>query len=141
MTEIKRYTVLPPEAKAIRIEVFCREQGFSEEFDAVDARATHLLAYVDGRAVGTCRFFPQNEEETVYVIGRIAVNKSLRGGGIGGALVREAEAQIAALGGRVAHIGAQVQALPFYCKLGYTPVGKRYAEEGVPHQGMDKSLI
>jgi predicted GNAT family N-acyltransferase len=44
-------------AFAIRMRVFVREQGVSAEIelDRDDMRATHLLALVPGKAVGTAR--------------------------------------------------------------------------------------
>ncbi len=137
--EIRTYTALPEEAKAIRLAVFWEEQGFVKEFDAVDDVATHLVAFEGDTAVGTCRYY-ETEAAGTYVIGRIAVLRSLRGKGLGGTLVREAEAQIKERGGKLAHIGAQVQAIPFYEKIGYAPVGERYMDEHVPHQGMEKEL-
>ena len=46
------YDALPPEAAAIRQAVFVEEQGFQEEFDAIDRHALHLLLFADGRPVG-----------------------------------------------------------------------------------------
>lgn len=137
--EIRTYTVLPEEAKAIRLAVFWEEQGFVKEFDEVDNVATHLVAFEGETAVGTCRYY-KTDTAGEYVIGRIAVLRALRGQGLGGTLVREAEAQIKARGGKRVHIGAQVQAIPFYEKIGYTPVGDRYMDEHIPHQGMEKQL-
>ena len=137
--EIKTYTVLPDEAKSIRLTVFWEEQGFVKEFDDVDSVATHLVAFENGEAVGTCRYY-KTETSGIYVIGRIAVLRTLRGRGMGGKLVREAEMQIKARGGKRTHIGAQVQAIPFYEKIGYAPVGERYMDEHVEHQGMEKVL-
>ena len=46
------YTQLPPEAKALREEVFCQEQGFQEEFDSQDQASHHGLLWDDqGEAV------------------------------------------------------------------------------------------
>ena len=137
--EIKTYMTLPEESKVIRLTVFWEEQGFVKEFDEVDGIATHLVAFEGETAVGTCRYY-ETDVAGEYVIGRIAVLRPLRGHGLGGKLVREAEAQIEARGGRLAHIGAQVQAIPFYQKIGYTPVGERYMDEHVEHQGMEKVL-
>ncbi len=137
--EIRTYTALPADAAAIRIAVFCDEQGFLEEFDEADHTCTHLVAYEDGRPVGTCRY-GETETAGIYLIGRIAVSRTHRGRGIGGLLVKEAETQILALGGHRAHIGAQVQAMPFYRSLGYFPVGERYMDEHVEHQGMERTL-
>ena len=43
--ETKIYDYLPAEGRAIREEVFLKEQGFEEEFDEIDARAMHVMAY------------------------------------------------------------------------------------------------
>lgn len=137
--EIRSYPSLPEEAKAIRIAVFCDEQGFVEEFDEVDNVAIHLVAFEDDTAVGTCRYLPSGPEGC-YLIGRIAVSRTHRRRGIGGLLVRHAEAEIAEMGGIRTHIGAQVRAMPFYQSLGYTPVGERYMDEHVEHQGMEKDI-
>ena len=48
------YDALPPEAAAIRQAVFVEEQGFQEEFDAIDRHALHLLLFADGRPVALC---------------------------------------------------------------------------------------
>ena len=138
--EIKTFTTLPEEAKSIRLTVFWEEQGFVKEFDEVDDVATHLVAWEGETAVGTCRYY-ETDIAGEYTIGRIAVLRTLRGQGLGGKLVREAETQIKARGGKLAHIGAQVQAIPFYEKIGYTPVGGRYMDEHVEHQGMEKVLV
>lgn len=143
--EFRCYTTLPDEAKDIRIRVFCHEQGFQEEFDELDETAVHIVAFEDGVAIGTCRYSPM-EKAGEYLIGRIAVHYSYRGKGIGSALVREAERRILAqtaphrLNGTLFHIGAQVRAIPFYESLGYVPVGERYMDEHVEHQGMEKRL-
>ena len=39
------YDALPPEAAAIRQAVFVEEQGFQEEFDAIDRHALHPVSY------------------------------------------------------------------------------------------------
>ena len=71
------YDALPPEAAAIRQAVFVEEQGFQEEFDAIDRHALHLLLFADGRPVGTLRAFTE-DGGTRWHIGRVAVIKSAR---------------------------------------------------------------
>ena len=66
------YDALPPEAAAIRQAVFVEEQGFQEEFDAIDRHALHLLLFADGRPVGTLRAFTE-DGGTRWHIGRVAV--------------------------------------------------------------------
>ena len=89
--------------------------------------------------MGTCRYFP-TERVGEYAIGRIAVLPAYRKLGVGTAMIREAERHIFYDKGTLIHIGAQVQAMPFYAKLGYVPVGERYMDEHVEHQGMEKRI-
>lgn len=55
--EFRTYDRLPEEAVEIRREVFMDEQGYADEFDDVDGRARHIVAFLDGRATATCRLF------------------------------------------------------------------------------------
>lgn len=55
--EFRTYDHLPEEAVEIRREVFMDEQGYADEFDDVDGRARHIVAFLDGRATATCRLF------------------------------------------------------------------------------------
>ena len=71
------YDALPPEAAAIRQAVFVEEQGFQEEFDAIDRHALHLLLFADGEPVGTLRAFTE-DGGTRWHIGRVAVIQSAR---------------------------------------------------------------
>lgn len=134
------YTQLPPEAKALREEVFCQEQGFQEEFDGQDLTCHHGLLWDDqGEAVGVCRFFP-GEEPGVWILGRIAVKKKFRGKGTGSLLVEGTEQAVKELGGREIRLHAQVRAEHFYETLGYQAYGPVEPDEGVPHQWMKKQL-
>ena len=47
------------EIKQIRIDVFMKEQGFEDEFDEIDETAKFVLLSIDGKAAGTCRYFPK----------------------------------------------------------------------------------
>lgn len=134
------YTQLPPEAKALREEVFCQEQGFQEEFDGQDLTCHHGLLWDDqGEAVGVCRFFP-GEEPGIWILGRIAVKKRLRGKGAGSLLVEGTEKAVKELGGTEIRLHAQVRAKHFYETLGYEAYGPIEPDEEVPHQWMKKQL-
>ena len=56
--QIKKYDYLPEEASRIRQKVFCQEQGFDDEFDDMDAIATHIVLFDADKPVATCRIFP-----------------------------------------------------------------------------------
>ena len=46
--------------KQIRVDVFMKEQGFEDEFDEIDETAKFVLLSIDGKAAGTCRYFPSD---------------------------------------------------------------------------------
>lgn len=133
--EVFSYDALPPEARAIRDEVFVKEQEYRPEYDEWDDQSTHLLVFDDTRAVATCRFYadpnhpvimlqPQRKsiapKPTVYVIARLAVVPDMRGHHIGSNLLAEAERRIAQAGGTVAAVHAEDTNFAFYQRLGYT---------------------
>ena len=86
----KLFDYLPQEARDIRTEVFCEEQGFEEEFDSVDDTAVHVVAYADGEPAATGRIFTE-DDETVRHIGRVAVRKKFRGFKIGDGIMKTLE--------------------------------------------------
>ncbi len=137
---IKVYESLPADAAMIRSEVFIREQGFLNEFDDIDKRAVHLVAFDGVRAAATCRLYRDEHERETYVIGRIAVIKEYRGKGIGSLILREAERKIRVLGGIRAVLLAQKSAEEFYIKQGYGAFGEICYDEFCPHIRMEKSL-
>lgn len=133
------YNHLPKDAADIRREVFMEEQGFISEFDDIDEKAVHIVLYLDDTAAAVCRVF-YSEEHGQYVIGRIAVRREYRGKHLGAEIMRAAEAEIRRLGGSTSGLSSQVQAMGFYEKLGYRPIGEQYMDEHCPLIRMEKSL-
>ena len=125
--------------KQIRIDVFINEQGFENEFDDIDKTAKFVLLSIDGKAVGTCRFFPSNIDGDAH-IGRMAVRKLYRGQNLGSKIMHAAENGIRRDGCKTCSLSAQVQARPFYESLGYVAEGEEYLDEGCPHILMRKQL-
>ncbi len=75
--EIREYDMMTDEARGIRTAVFVVEKDYRPEFDEWDepGRATHLLAFGNGRAVATCRLYPEldhADQPGRWVIGRLA---------------------------------------------------------------------
>ena len=125
---------------AIRRVVFIDEQAVPEELemDDLDGEAIHLLATVDGRPAGTARLLLRDE---VGKIGRVAVLADRRGTGLGAALIRAALDELCAVPGvTTAKLGAQVHALGFYERLGFTAFGPVYDDAGIPHRDMTRPL-
>jgi predicted GNAT family N-acyltransferase len=124
----------------LRRVVFTLEQGVSEadEIDDLDEVATHLLAVLDGRPVGTARIVPKGDYAK---IGRVCVLADQRGTGLGAALIRAAVAECRHLPGVAkAKLGSQSQAVGFYEKLGFVAVGGEFLDAGIPHREMVLSL-
>lgn len=129
---IKEYDDIPQEAISIREDVFVREQGFQDEFDERDHHCMHIVVFDCHEPVATCRYF---YEEGHYVLGRIAVIHSYRHLGIGTMMIQYIINHICDCD-IVLH--AQLQAVPFYEKLGFQAYGEVEYEEHCPHTWMKK---
>ena len=120
----------------LRRVVFIDEQGVSEadEIDDLDDIAIHLLASLDGDALGSARVIVQG---STGKIGRVCVLGTARGKGIGATLIREAVERLRKIPGVTkAKLGAQTHAITFYQSLGFTPIGEVYLDAGIDHQDM-----
>lgn len=125
------------DCKALRREVFVREQGVSlaEEEDGCDAQAVHLALYLNGELAATARLFPQT-----WLVGRVAVAKGERGTGLGRKLMEEVFRYALVHGAACVHVHAQRQAVPFYEALGFVSEGEPFSEAGIEHLPMRKDL-
>ena len=130
---------MPEDAMKVRILVFVEEQGFVDEFDEIDAVATHFVAYDGDHPIGTCRLF-WDETKKRYTIGRLAVVKEYRGRSLGRRLLASVEEETKKLGGEALYLHAQCRAEGFYQKAGYTSFGPVEPEEGCPHIWMVKAV-
>ena len=122
----------------IRREVFCVEQGVdeSEEIDGLDPECRHYLARLAGEPVGTARTrFLANAGGVK--IERVAVLKSIRGRGIGKAIMIRVLEDITV--GR-AVLNAQLQVENFYARLGFVAKGDVFQEAGIEHVRMVRSV-
>lgn len=148
----------------VRNAVFVEEQGYDNEYDAVDDAPTciHLTAYVDGVLVGCARTFPLATEravvehahavpscefdegatgESTYLLGRVAVLPAFRRAGLAGTLVTAAERAAQEAGALVMKLHSQEYVSGLYAKLGYTQISDvDYEDEGQPHVWMAKRL-
>lgn len=122
--------------RALRRRVFIEEQGVSEadEVDDKDEDAIHLLATENGTPIGSARLLVLGE---VGKVGRVCVLAQARGTGLGAALMRAAVARFRSVPGvRKVKLGAQVHALGFYERLGFSTVGEVFDDAGIPHREM-----
>ncbi|MES2940859.1 MAG: YbgC/FadM family acyl-CoA thioesterase [Pseudomonadota bacterium] len=135
------WTALGPDAARVRTEVFLREQRIPEEleWDEKDAVALHAVAYNRmGMPLATGRLIDLGQG--IGRIGRVAVHRALRGCGVGEQVMRTLAAQAAERGQARVDLSAQVSAMPFYARLGFTPEGETFDDAGIPHQQMSAPL-
>jgi predicted GNAT family N-acyltransferase len=123
--------------RAVRRAVFIVEQGVREdlEWDDFDPQSVHALA-VDPRArpIGCGRLLPDGH------IGRMAVLADWRGRGVGAALLLRLVELAREAGHARAILNAQISAMPFYLRYGFTATGEAFEEAGILHRIMDRPL-
>jgi predicted GNAT family N-acyltransferase len=126
-------------ALALRSRVFCDEQGvsFEADQDGRDPEATHIVAVEDGHVIGTCRLLFRGQ---VARLGRLAVEASRRGDGVGAEILREADRVATEAGAESIALHAQTYALRLYEQAGYEEYGPTFVEEGIEHVAMEKRL-
>lgn len=130
---------LGPDAARIRDAVFVREQGIPAEleWDEEDARSAHVVAYRGApvrEPVATARLLAGGW------IGRVAVVKEARRGGLGRLLIEALVKVAQERGDPAARLYAQTYAMPFYETCGFTAVGEPFEEAGIPHIEMIRTL-
>ncbi|MFO1317614.1 MAG: GNAT family N-acetyltransferase [Burkholderiales bacterium] len=122
---------------AVRRAVFVVEQRIPEaqEFDALDAPSIHALAEdAHGAPIGCGRLLPDGH------IGRMAVLRQWRGRGVGAALLVRLIETARARGDARVVLNAQTQAMPFYARFGFAPIGAPFVEADIPHHAMARML-
>ncbi|SFH37178.1 GNAT family N-acetyltransferase [Modicisalibacter xianhensis] len=126
------WQTLGQRASELRRRVFIDEQQVpeAEEWDGQDPDCLHFLACENGQPIGTARLLPDGH------IGRVAVLGQARGRGIGVRLMREAIAAARLRGHEEAVLAAQIQAMPFYERLGFQAYGEEFLDAGIPHRNM-----
>lgn len=128
------------EAFAVRREVFVQEQGVSpdREVDEHEDAATHLVARLDGTAIGTARL--RALDEATGKVERVAVRQAHRGEGWGRRLVERVEVLAAERGFDSLVLHSQTAVEGFYEMLGYRTTSDVFEDAGIPHVEMEKSL-
>ena len=129
------------DAQAIRTAVFVDEQKIPAALDqdAADADALHAVACNRfGVALATGRLLAP--AAGVAKIGRMAVAASMRGSGIGRAVLDGLMAAARERGDREVVLNAQTSAAGFYRRAGFVERGPVFDEAGVAHVEMARAL-
>lgn len=132
----------------IRRVVFIDEQGVPEadeldELDELDGVCRHVLALPHAGspatdALGTARL--QLLDDDRGKVQRVAVLAAHRRRGVGAALMAAVEIEARRAGRAKLVLGSQLNALPFYERLGWEASGDVFSDAGIPHRMMRKSL-
>ena len=152
------------DAALVRRVVFIDEQGYENEFDAIDEdpNCIHVTLYVDDELAGCSRVFPEELERVAdaeapvlpacdmdedvaagetYIMGRVAVLSTMRRRGLACKIIEASEAAACDAGAKVIKLHAQEYVLPLYVKAGYTQIASvDYEDEGQPHVWMAKRV-
>ncbi|WP_122601080.1 GNAT family N-acetyltransferase [Pseudomonas viridiflava] len=118
--------------RRIRDAVFIAEQSVPPEleWDSEDMDAVHFLASEGDYPIGTARLLQDGE------IGRLSVLQDWRGPKVGEALLTAAINEAEKRGLKEQKLSAQVQAIAFYERFGFTVVSDEFLEAGLPHVNM-----
>ena len=143
MVEVRTgdWNALGRDAARLRTAVFVREQGIPAdvEADALDASARHAVLYNRlGQPLATGRLLQQ--APGVGRIGRMAVDRSVRGAQWGRVLLAALVEAARARGDKQVQLHAQCSAQGFYERAGFTVAGAPYEEAGLAHVLMTQAL-
>lgn len=98
----------------------------------------HYGWFVDEELAGCSIALPKSTKHAK--IRQMAVGPEFQGQGIGRKLLSAVEGDLRNRGIATVELAARVEAIGFYEKLGYHPVGERFVEVGISHQEMQKVL-
>ena len=123
----------------LRAEVFVVEQDCAyQDVDGYDHEALHVMGQLSGadeaQLVSYSRLLPPGTKYDGASIGRVITKKSIRGSGVGKALMLSSLAFCRQhWTGKGITISAQAYLQKFYIELGFETVSEPYDEDGIPH--------
>lgn len=130
------------QAFTIRKKVFVEEQHVPEEeeldhFDVLNGECEHVLLTVENIPVGTGRV---RLVDSYGKLQRVAILQEYRQHGFGKVIILKLEQLAAQRGATKAKLDAQVHAIGFYEKLGYSVQSDVFMDAGIEHVLMVKNL-
>jgi YbgC/YbaW family acyl-CoA thioester hydrolase len=135
------WDTLGADARGIRHAVFCEEQGIASDLvcDDADASALHVVACNRfGVPVASGRLL--RAAPGVAQVGRMASLATVRGAGLGRAVLDALLRAAHERGDREVMLKAQTAAAAFYRRDGFAAVGDVFVEAGVPHIEMRRAV-
>jgi YbgC/YbaW family acyl-CoA thioester hydrolase len=132
--ELGPWSQLGTDAAKVRTEVFVQEQQIpmDMEWDEADATALHAVAWNRlGQPVATGRLL--QPAPGVGQVGRMAVNRVLRGTHVGREVLQALVTAARARGDHEVRLHAQRSAEGFYARQGFVARGEPFDEVGIAH--------
>lgn len=120
----------------LRLKAFVVEQNCSYlDLDGKDKKCYHLICRDGvGKVVATARILHPGISYPEVSIGRVVIDESIRGNGIGHELMRQCLKFAADEFGAVPiKISAQKHLENYYAKHAFVSTGKEYLEDNIPH--------
>jgi len=125
---------------ALRLNAFVVEQNCAYlDLDGRDKKSYHVICRNGkGDVVATARILPPGlSYENESAIGRVVIDESLRGKGIGHELMdKSVDFAKLEFGGVAIKISAQKHLESYYSQHKFTSTGNEYLEDGIPHVEM-----
>lgn len=124
---------------ALRLKAFVVEQNCAYlDLDGKDKKSYHVICRDGyGNVVATARILPPGLSYDDVAIGRVVIDESIRGKGIGHDLMDQSMKYAEAEFGKVPiRISAQKHLELYYNKHGFVSSGKEYLEDDIPHVEM-----
>lgn len=125
---------LQSQALPLRVAVFVQEQGVPAEleYDEFDQTATHAVVLgPHNQAIATGRLLLT--DQGLAKIGRLAVDRSHRGEGLGKLILMALVEHAKSSGASIVKLHARCDAEQFYQRLGFEVRGERFMEAGTLH--------
>lgn len=120
---------------ALRLAVFCDEQGFSRELerDKYDDMAFYALIYDENEEpAATGRLFIDGQNR--FHIGRMCTRKDARRKGYGDLAIRMLLDLALRMHAPYVVVESQIPAIGFYERYGFKRQGEQFMDENCPHQ-------
>jgi len=125
----------------LRNEVFVVEQEcVYQDLDGKDQKALHILGFKNDKLVAYARAFKPGDYFEDAAIGRVVVVSTERHHSYGYDIMKASiQAVEDKFETKTIKLSAQTYLKRFYNNLGFSEVGEKYLEDGIPHINMIKS--
>ncbi len=136
------------DALTVRRRVFIEEQAVPEQIEVDEndgaprflTSAVHVLGRLGGVPVATGRLLLDAPPGEFAHVGRVAVLREHRGRGFGAAIMAALHAEARKRGLPGITLAAQLHAIGFYERLGYSVRGDVFLDAGIEHRWADLVL-